>query len=81
MDEKKNPEVDIVGMMDQLMDGIITSDLRKSAKESGDPFTIGVVELCIKYGISGRNLVNFAQELNILMRMQDALHGKKEGEP
>ena len=80
MDNKNNsnnPIVDMLGFIDQALDVYIEKQLVEACEKTGDQTAIGVVNLCIEYGIRGKKLMEFIQKLGMIC---DLTKGKKKEE-
>lgn len=81
MDNKNNsnnPELDILGFLDQVLDTVIDKELAEACEKAGDPIPAAFIKLCMEYGIHGRKLMEFTSKMTMICNLTGG--NKKEDE-
>ena len=72
--EKSNPLVDVLGVIDQTVDAYIEREIIDAAEKEGNDQAVAVINLCREFGIRGRRLIEFIHKLGMI----DELYGNKK---
>jgi hypothetical protein len=73
--EKSNPVVDLLGVIDQTMNAYIEREMIEAGEKAGDETAVALINLCREYGIRGIKLVEFVHKLGMIGELTG---GKKE---
>jgi hypothetical protein len=73
--EKSNPAVDLLGVIDQTVNAYIEREMIEAGEKAGDETAVALINLCREYGIRGIKLVEFVHKLGMIGELTG---GKKE---